>query len=107
MTKYSVQWPKIGGRNQIQYDSKGCPIYSVDNVANGNTLWEPIKTRKTIQLLCKLCGPGNHEDTDCLKQKGINMLDMEEQAEAILAITRAQIKKTVYLEPRMEKERLW
>lgn len=55
-------------------------------------------------LLCKWCRPRNHEDTDCPKQKGVNMLDMKEPEE-VLAITRLQSKKAVYLDPRT-KERL-
>ena len=54
--------------------------------------------------LCKWCRPGDHEDTDCPKQKGsINMLEVAD--EEVLAITRAQSKRANYPDPRTEKER--
>lgn len=57
-------------------------------------------------MLCKWCGPENHKDTDCPKQKGLNMLDVKEPDEEVLATTRLQTKKAVYLGPRTKKERL-
>ena len=54
--------------------------------------------------LCKWCGPGDHEDNECPKQKGIHMLEVEEQE--VLAITRAQVKKATYPDPCMEKQRM-
>ena len=56
-------------------------------------------------MLCKWCGLGNHEDANCPRQKGVNMLDIEEPESEILAITRMQAKKLVYPEATMGKER--
>lgn len=57
-------------------------------------------------LLCECYAPGNHEDIKCLKQKGVNMLEVKQSEEDVLAITRLQSKKAMYLDPCMEKERL-
>ena len=56
-------------------------------------------------MLCKWCGSGNHEDANCPKQKGVNMLDIEGSEREVLAITRMQAKKAMYLEVTVEKTR--
>ena len=56
-------------------------------------------------MLCKWCGPGNHEDTNCPRQKGVNMLDIVGSKSEILAITRIQTKKAMYPEATVEKAR--
>lgn len=43
--------------------------------------------------MCKWCGLASHEDLNCPRQKGVNMLDIEELESEILAITRMQAKK--------------
>ena len=62
-------------------------------------------TKETPQLLCRWCGPGDHEDSKCLK-KGVNLLSIEACDEKILAITREQAKKARYLDAEEEKKRL-
>ena len=58
------------------------------------------------QLLCKWCGPGDHEDSKCPKPKPVNLLSIETCDERIMAITRQQAKKAKYLDAEEEKERL-
>ena len=56
-------------------------------------------------MLCKWCGPSNHEDANCPRQKGVNMLDIAGSESEILAITRMQAKKAAYSEVTVEKAR--
>ena len=56
-------------------------------------------------MLCKWCGLGNHEDANCPRRKGVNMLDIAGSKGEILAITRIQAKKAVYPEVTVEKAR--
>lgn len=62
---------------------------------------------KTIQA-CYASGVDlrNREDANCPKQKGVNILAVEELDEEVLGITRLQTKKAIYLDPRTKKERL-
>lgn len=62
-------------------------------------------------LLCKWCGPGNHEDTECPRQKGVNMLEvvrpeLNSRCPEVLAITRSHTRKLIYPDPGTEKGRL-
>ena len=61
--------------------------------------------KETPQLLCRWCGPGDHEDAKCSKQ-GVNLLSIETCDEKVLAVTREQAKKEKYLDAEEEKERL-
>lgn len=56
-------------------------------------------------MLCEWCGPGNHKDANCPRQKGVNILDIQEPENEILAITRMQARKLAYPHATTEKER--
>ena len=56
------------------------------------------------QLLCRWCGPGDHEDSKCPKPKLVNLLSIETCDERIMAITQQQTKKAKC--PDAEEERL-
>ena len=62
-------------------------------------------TKETPQLLCRWCGPGDHEDSKCPKQ-GVNLLSIETFDENVLAIMREQARKAKYPNAEEEKERL-
>ena len=56
----------------------------------------------TPKLLCKWCGPGDHEDVKCPKS-GVNLISIFTDEE-VLAITRKQAK--LYPDPMEEKKKL-
>ena len=62
-------------------------------------------TKEAPQLLCRWCGPRDHEDSKCPKQ-GVNLLSIETCDEKVLVITREQARKAKYPNAEEEKERL-
>lgn len=56
-------------------------------------------------MMCKWCGPGNHEDANCPKQKGVNRLDIADSEREVLALTRMQARKLEYPDMATERER--
>ncbi len=92
-----------GGRSRIQYDANGRPIVQ----CRACNLWghfaRECTTTNTPKLLCRWCGPGDHDDTKCPKS-GINLITVGTDEEEVLAITRKQAK--LYPDPAEEKKRL-
>ena len=78
--------------SRIQYDTSGQPMIQ----CRACNLWghfaRDCTTKEMPQVLCRWCGPGNHEDSKCPKQ-GVNLLSIKACDEKILAITREQAKK--------------
>ncbi len=62
-----------------------------------------IHLRRTLpQLLCRWCGPGDHDDSKCPKSR-VNLITVGMDEKEVLAITREQAKE--YLDPAEEKRK--
>ena len=65
-----------GGRGRIQYDASRQPMIQ----CRACNLWghfaRDCTTKEVPQLLCRWCGPGDHEDSKCPKQS-VNLLSIE------------------------------
>jgi len=55
-------------------------------------------------MLNKWCRSCNHEDANCPRQKGVNVLEIAEPRREVQAITRIQAKKLTYSDAGTEKE---
>ncbi len=94
-----------GGRSRILYDASGQPMIQCCVCILWGHFAKDCTTKETSQLLCRWCGPRDHEDPKCLKQ-GINLLSIEACDEKVLAITCEQARKAKYPDAGEEKERL-
>ncbi|XP_059065008.1 uncharacterized protein LOC131857036 [Cryptomeria japonica] len=94
-------------RSRIQYNAKGRPMIQCRKCNEWSHFARECQNGGDAEsLLCKWCVPRNHEDIDCPRQKGVNMLEVEGPREGVLAITRLQNKTAMYPDPCTEKERL-
>ena len=89
-------------RSRIQYDANGRPMVQ----CRACNLWghfaRDCTTTNAPQLLCRLCGPGDHDDTKCPKS-GVHLITVGTDEEEVLAITRKQAKE--YPDPAEEKRK--
>lgn len=89
-----------GSRSRIQYDANSRQMVQ----CRACNLWghfaRDCTTTNTPKLLCRWCGPGDHEDAKCPKL-GVNLITIETDEEEVLAITWKQAK----LYPNMTEEK--
>ena len=80
-----------GSRSRTQYDANGRPIVQ----CRACNLWghfaRDCTAANTPKLLCRWCGPNDHEDSKCPKF-GVNLITVGTDEEEVLAITRRQAK---------------
>ena len=92
-----------GGRSRIQYDANGRPILQCRACNLWGHFTPECTTANTPKLLCRWCGPGDHDNAKCPKS-GVNLITVRTDEEEVLAITWKQAK--VYPNLAEEKKRL-
>lgn len=79
-------------RSRIQYDASGRPIVQCRTCNLWGHFARDCTTTSTLKLLCRWCGPGDHEDSQCPKS-GVNLITVGTDVEEVLAITRRQAEE--------------